>query len=303
MSRLLLLIMLGLGALLAVACAASGERGSAGAPERPSFAPAPAAQAPAASKGAFSNVGESSGSDTSGLTPASDRLIIRNGQISLVVADLDASLQAVTSLAPELGGFVVNSNRSGQEGSAFAQITIRVPSEKFDLALERLRRVGQRVESESTQSQDVTEEYVDLQARLRNLQATEKQFVTLLDRANTVEDVLKVQRELGNVRSEIERLQGRIQYLERSGAYSLITVSLRPASSPAPIVNPRWSLLETIREASRGLVENLQGMATLAIWVAVFTPLWLPVAVLLSWGAWRWRRRARRAGGAAGRTS
>ncbi|MBI4328839.1 MAG: DUF4349 domain-containing protein [Chloroflexi bacterium] len=255
-----------------------------------------AACAPAAE---FSGVGPPAGQPMPGgteskITPAEtpslpDRLVIRNGQIDLVVTDMDGAVKAVTSLPEEIGGFVVSAVRSGQAESAYAYITIRVPAEKFTLVLQRLRALAQRVESEQIDSQDVTEEHVDLQARLRNLQATEAQYVALLERANTVEDVLKVQRELSTTRGEIERFQGRITFLEQSAALSLITVTLRPVASPAPLVNPRWDPLETVKEAVRDEVVALQGLATLGIQAAVFAPLWLPPVLLFVWALRRWR--------------
>ena len=109
-----------------------------------------------------------------------------------------------------------------------ATITIKVPADKFETVMESLRKLALEPPTENVSGQDVTEEYADLEAQLRNLQATEKQLLNLLDRAQTVDDTLKVYNQLTNIRGQIERLQGRKQYLERSAAMSTITVNLRP---------------------------------------------------------------------------
>jgi hypothetical protein len=230
----------------------------------------------------------------SGLPDTAERLIVRTITISLAVGDIPVAVAAIGSLAAGMGGFVVSSQIAGDDADARGFISFRVPSERTDEALEQLRATSVRVIEESTRSQDVTEEYVDLQARLTNLERTEKQYIRLYDRADSVEDVLRVQRELTSVRGQIEQLKGRLQYLDRTSSTSLISVSLRPASSPEPLVGQGWSALETARSAVRGLVDFGQVLANVLIRVAVFAPVWAPIAALVSWLLWRGRARLRR---------
>jgi len=122
----------------------------------------------------------------------------------------------------------VSSRISGEENDRRGWISIRVPDGKFEQALAELRDLSVRVESESTDSQDVTEEYVDLQSRLKNAQATENQYLALLQKAENVEDILRIYERLSQVRSEIEQLKGRIQYLENTSSMSLISTRLEP---------------------------------------------------------------------------
>ncbi|MEK7281715.1 MAG: DUF4349 domain-containing protein [Chloroflexota bacterium] len=229
-----------------------------------------------------------------GAAPAvsvTDRRIIRTANLSLAVDKVSETVEAVTKMAGELGGFVVSSSRQGEEVGGTASITIRVESGKFDQALSRLRGLAVRVESENTSGQDVTEEFVDLQAQLRNLEATEAQFVKLLDRAQTVEDVLKVQQALSEVRGRIESLKGRIQFLERSSDLALISVSLRPATSPEPILREGWSATETIKDALRSLSSFGQSFAGFSLWLGVWTPVWLPLLLILFFlGSWLRRK-------------
>ena len=226
--------------------------------------------------------------------PSTDRIIVRNVDMTLVVNKPSQSLQDVSRMASELGGYVVSSWVSAeQEATPSAFVSIRVPADRLEAALVRLRALAVRVPREQSNSQDVTEEHVDLQARLKSLEATEAQLLKLMGRAEKVDEVLTVQRELTNVQGQIESLKGRIQYLERTSAMALVSVSLVAQASEAPLVTPGWSALEVLKDAVRGLTGVAQGVANGAIWVAIFTPLWLPPVVVAAWLARRWLRRPR----------
>ncbi len=158
--------------------------------------------------------------------PVQDRIIVRTVDMALVVNDVSKSVDAVDSMAQELGGWVLRSNRNEIHRGFIA---IRVPAERVDEAIARLRGLAHEVKSENSTSRDVTDEYVDNQARLKNLQATEEQLLKLMERTGKVEELLEVQRELTNVQGGIERLQGRIKLLEETSAFSLINVNLELA--------------------------------------------------------------------------
>lgn len=226
--------------------------------------------------------------------PVSDRLVIKTATLTLIVKDVQESISQVTAIATEAGGFVVQSKAGKQADKLVATITIRVPVAAFEATLDKLRKVAVEVNSESLGGQDVTEEYTDLEAQLRNLQATEKQLLNLLERAQTVEDTLKVYNQLTDIRGRIERLQGRMNYLQKSAAMSTITVNLRPMEEK-PIVKTgkeAWQPLETLKDALRAMASFLQFLADLAIWLLVFSPLFL-APVLVLWLIWRWTRRHR----------
>jgi hypothetical protein len=221
--------------------------------------------------------------------PGEDRLIVRTASLTLVVDDLSDALGEIEALAGRLGGFVVSSSRHEDKS---ASVSIRVPAEQFPQAMGALRDMAVRVEDESTQSRDVTEEYVDLESRLRNLEASEKQLLDFMERAETVEDVVEVFRELSSVRERIETTRGRMQYLERTSAMSLINVSLRPASSPEPVVEPGWSFWETVKSAARGLVTLSRTLITAVVWIVTLAPVLLAVLLAFLAGHWllrRWR--------------
>lgn len=273
--RILLLGALVLFLMVVAACA-----GAAGEPT-----PTPAPRAP----GPKGSLGSAFSADISVPSPTGqvDRLIVRTINVSLRVGDVPGALNFIASLVEDLGGFVVSSYLGGEEKDQSGQASIRVPAERTDEALSRIRGMAVRVVREQTSAQDVTEEYVDSEARLRNLEKTEEQYLRLMERAENVEDTLKVQRELSNTQGQIEQLKGRMQYLERTSATSLITVDLRPASSPAPLVKPGWDPLETGKGAIRSLADFGQGLADLAIRVGIFAPVWVPLAAvggfLLRW--------------------
>ena len=154
---------------------------------------------------------------------AQRRIIVRTVDMALEVSDVAQSVDIVSDMAQALGGWVVSSDRSRRHRGS---ISVRVPAERLDDAVQRLRRMASEVNSEVSTSRDVTDEYVDTTARLTNLRATETALIALLEKSGRVDDLLKVQQELTRVQGEMERLQGRIKFLEQTSAFSLINVRL-----------------------------------------------------------------------------
>lgn len=189
-------------------------------PKKPSPKPTPSPRPPEARglEAASASVGTA--------TWAAERMIVRTGTMSLKVKSVAKAADQVKEIADRLGGYVVSSTFHGREEERRATISIRVPAEKYDEATKELRGLAVEVISESTKAKDVTEEYVDLESKLRNLEATEEQYLTLMEKAKTVDEMLKIQRELSKVREDIEKTKGRMQYLERTSATSLIEIRL-----------------------------------------------------------------------------
>ncbi len=224
-----------------------------------------------------------------------ERLVIQTAQVSILVKDVRAAAKAVADFAIAAGGFVVESNLYKNDIAPRGTVVVRVPAAKFTSGLLEMKALGE-VQSENTNGTDVTEEYVDLNARLRNLQATEKQFLAILTKAEKITDILAVQQELSRVRGEIESFQGRIKYLKQSADLSSITVNLTTDPTFQPVVEPErpvWKPLATLKDAARSLVEAGKIIGTLLIWVVVFIPVWLVVALVL-WLVYRFlfKRRA-----------
>ena len=251
-----------------------------------------------ASPSELPNVPGGGGSDEERLAPADgggdnseitdelteDRKIVKTGSITLKVGNITETMDEVAEMADELNGYVVSSYKYEYERGVSGHITIRVPFERFEEAFSRLRQLAPAVPYETTTATDVTEEYVDLEARLHNLQATEAQYLALLEKAENVEEMLKVQKELSNVRGEIEQIEGRMKYLEQTSETSLIEVTLEETRG---LTEP-WSASAALKSAVRGLTTFGRGLATALIWLGVFSWAWIPPLVI-------WLRRRRRA--------
>ena len=216
------------------------------------------------------------------LPPAAERMIIQRASLELVVSDTAVSMEAVKDLVYALGGYIADSNAWRQGDWLRAHLTLRVPAESLETALDQLKALAVQVQRESLSGEDVTEQYTDLSARLRNLEATEKELLALLTEVRekpnaTAEDILDVHRRLTEIRGEIEQAKGRMQYLEQMTALATIDVELVPDPLAQPVVEPGWAPLRTLTEASRALVRNLKTFVDALIW---FVVAWLPILIL-----------------------
>ena len=230
-----------------------------------------------------------------------ERMIIWTGDASLIVKEAGESLEEVEAIAKELGGYVVNSSSWYQEEQLRARLTIRVPSGEFDAAMARLKDLAIRVENRNVSTQDVTEEYTDLDSQLRNLEATETELLEILtevrERTGKAEDVLDVYRELTSIRGQIEQIKGRMQYLEKMTAMATINVELIPDVLAKPIVVAGWRPSGTAANALRTLVTTLQFIVDAAIWLIIYV---LPILVVIAipffvlWTIWRRFRRRKK---------
>ena len=220
------------------------------------------------------------------------RLIVKTANLTLLVPDVAQTSSKAQGLAETLGGFVVTATQREEGGRPAATVQMRVPAQRFDEAMAQLKGLAERVQNEQVSSKDITEEFVDTDARLRNLRATEQRYLDLLARASSVEDILQIEQQLSSVRGQIEQLQGRLNFLQRSAELSTITVELRlPAAAQTPPPSD-WAVQPIFRNAVSALLATLQWLLGLVIFAAVFAPLWIPALLLVRW--WRRRRRARR---------
>jgi len=233
---------------------------------------------------------EESGGDysaASGDINTAERIVIKNADLSIVVEDPITSLDVISQMAEDMGGFMVSSNtyktttRSGVEVPN-ASITVRVPAEKLEEALVRVKDLVEDPEvdilSENVSGQDVTSEVTDLESRLRNLQAAESQLLEIMDNADTTEDVINIFRELTSIREEIEVLQGQIKYYRESASLSAISVYLQAKEALEPITIAGWQPGLQAQKALQALVEGGQGLVNLLIWLVIFV---LPLAAVI----------------------
>jgi hypothetical protein len=164
-----------------------------------------------------------------------DRKIIRNGEFTLETKNPIEDQRKLAAIAESLGGFVVTSEfqQSATQSTSTVNVIVRVPAANFQKATDEIRKTGIRVLHEKLSGKDVTEEFVDLEARLRAQKALEAQYLEIMKRASKISDVLEVQQKLTEVRTQIEQQEGRRRYLENQSALSTINISLQ---TPAPLV-------------------------------------------------------------------
>ncbi|MFA0783815.1 DUF4349 domain-containing protein [Fervidibacter sacchari] len=207
------------------------------------------------------------------------RKLIRDAWLTLLVQDVPKVAQQVRQVAEEFDGYVAESSQTRKpDGSWSAILTLRVPSENYHKALSRLQQLGQ-VDDLREQVQDVTEEFVDLEARLRNLKRSEQHLLELLKRTGKVSELLQVEKELSFRRQEIERLEGRLRYLSHQVDFSTIHVTLNEFR-PRPVPETAFSLPKVFADAFRTVVLILRGALVVAVWVLVFGIIWVPLSVI-----------------------
>lgn len=223
---------------------------------------------------------------------ASERIVIKNGDVSIAVKDPAESMDVIREMADDMGGYVVSSNlyqarlESGQEVPQ-GNITIRVPAERFREALEEIESAANQVLSRNESGQDVTREYTDLQSRLRNLEDTEAQLREIMASAVKTEDVLRVYNELSRIRGEIEMVKGQIQYYEQAAALSAISVTLVADEAVQPLSIGGWQPAGVAKEAVQALINTLQSLANTVIWLIIYVlPTLLAIAIPV-WLVWR----------------
>src|SRR4030042_2980504 len=212
-----------------------------------------------------------------------DMMIIYNGYISLETDDIDGTLNRIRSLAEGYNGYVAGTSRSMIGNQALADITIRIPQNRFRFTIDDILTYG-KVLDERTTSEDVTEQYIDLKARSKNLEILEQSLTDLLNRTATIEEILKVEQELARIRGEIDSLQGQLNYLERNVTMSMIKVSLR--EPPSPFTPPGMDWGETFETAVRGLFAVISGL------IILITAI-LPLIVIIGIPAYYLQRRKR----------
>lgn len=223
--------------------------------------------------------------------PAQERLIIRNGNLRIQVADTQEAVTAIGGLTDNLSGWVVRSNVSQILDGAQGEMTLRVPAESFNFAMEEIKRLATEVKFESVSGEDVTDEFVDLSSRMKNLEATADRVRAFLDEAETVEEALEVSNQLSRLEGDIEVIKGRLKFLSESAAYSSITVSIVPDAINQPIELVGWQPVGVAKDAIEALLGTLQSIGTAAIWLGIYV---VPVALITLvplYGLMRWWRK------------
>ena len=299
----------------------------------PTYAPAPATQVPAMEAPAFagapaapnqtdkSNAGSAAvpqataaavfqtGPDTiTNNVTSNDHMIIKNADIKLLVKNSDVVVDGVTQIVGDSQGYIVSSRVWFQDyygtNYKYATLTIGVPVDQFETAMRRLRGLAIRVLDENATGQDVTDQYVDLQSQLTNLEATRDRIKGFLDRAKTVDEALQINQQLSDVEAQIEQIKGKMNYLSNRSAFSTITVNiepdlppvvatptLTPTPTPTPALGP-WNPGETTQDASRTLISIYRGIIDFLIWIfIVVVPIFAPPILIIWFIVWLLRKK------------
>ena len=236
-----------------------------------------------------------------------NRKIIKNADVRLLVKDTDVAIDRTTQIIGDLGGYIISSRVWYQDyygnNLKYSTMTIGVPDDEFEHMLTRLRELSIRVLDENASGEDVTDQYVDLQSELQNLEATRARIQEFLKDAKTVDEALRINQELANIESQIEQIKGRMNYLADRSSFSTITVNFEPefpilTPTPTPTITPTftprptstpipWKPGETFNDAKSTVTVAYQGIINFLIWmVVVVIPVLAPFGLVL-WGGWK----------------
>lgn len=256
----------------------------------PAMPPIAATTAPAAALGAQAPAVTNDGVANEVPAASSERMIVYNVQLSMEVQDTEKAVNDISAIAAKYNGYVAGTNISRDSKDLMrGTITIRVPAQSLDAAQKEIQAAGLKVLSQSKNSNDVTDQYIDLNARLTNLQATENELRQLLDttreKTGKAEDILAIYNRLTEIRGQIEQIKGQMNVLDKTSTYATLTIQLTPHEEIQVVEPGGWLPNQTAREALRSLVQAMQTLADLAIWVTLFfAPLFvvlvLPFVIL-----------------------
>lgn len=217
----------------------------------------------------LANSRDGGSADLSGNAVSFERKIISTAQLQLEVENVPSTINMITNITFQQGGFISGSSISGYDKSKTGQVTVRVPQKNFYTAIGQIESLG-TVKSRNIQGEDVTEKYIDINARLNNLQKQEVRLTEILKMAITVKDVLEIEKELERVRGDIESLTGQINYLNQSIEMSTIKVNV---NEPAPFFE-EWGITTAFKDAINGFMNTISGLI-------VFTGYIVPIAIYL----------------------
>jgi Domain of unknown function (DUF4349) len=264
--------------LFVAACSQAAPSGTAGVGRNEGGGPAPAADIASG----FAAVDAKGGSPQQGIPTVvvtGDRSLILTAKIDFRSSDPWVTSDRAQAIATGLGGDVLNLSQSGSGDSRSASLTIRVPSTRFGDALQQLKSLEGEVQTSGVSAQDVTDQFVDLQARLTAKQAEEQRYLAILGRANTIDEILKVDASLGNVRMQIEQLTAQINSIKARTEFSTISMSISMISLlPGDTATKTWDPAKTVGRALAALGAMMQVFADAVIWLIVFG--WLPLLAL-----------------------
>ncbi len=277
--------------LLAAACASAGTSAPTAEGGRNAVGPASdgAFQTTVDAKGAPGSIPAPEFATGSTIVTNPSRNLILTANVVMKTQDPWATADKARAIASGLGGDILAMSQTGQGENRSALITVRVPSDRFDEALRQLKLLDGEVITSNVDAKDVTDQFTDLQARLVAKQAEEQRYLQLFPQAKTVDETLKINAALGNVRTQIEQLQGQVNLIKNRTEFSTITMSITPAITVPAETGGAWDPSKTFAKAIAALSVLFKFAADLAIWLLVFA--WIPlIGLALALAAMRMRR-------------
>ena len=218
--------------------------------------------------------------------PQTEKKIIKNGDLNLKVDSADKAAEKISEIAKNNKGEVFSTSFYQTSNNVKSgTITIKVPVANFEKAFAEVKDVAALVIRESISGQDVTEEYIDIQAQLKNRQAEEQSYIKILDRAQKIQDVLDVTQQLSRVRGNIEQLQGRIKYLESQTDMS--TISANVTEDENITVIDSWRPWQVVKESFNSLIKVIQGLIDFIIRLVIILIPFLLIWALIIWGIYK----------------
>jgi hypothetical protein len=206
------------------------------------------------------------------------QLIIMTAEVVLDVISFQKTYDEIMKLVQKYEGFIADSSEYlDEEGRKSGTIVVRVPQKNFYNLLSLVEKLGY-CRSKNIKGEDITEEYIDLEMRVRNLKKEEEQLLNIMEKANKVKDILEVAKELSRVRGEIEQITGRIKYLENRVKFSTITVQIKEKIIQK--IPSLWNIGDTFKNAVNSLLKVIRAFLSLIIWILVFLPLLILIALI-----------------------
>ena len=218
--------------------------------------------------------------------PTQIRRLVRKAELDLRVSDTTAAAESINKLVAQFEGHIGSSSANRIDGNLHYSMTVRVPESRLDEAITSLKKLADEVEREQSSAEDVTEQYVDLNARLLTLEATEKELRALLaesrQRQQKAEEIMAIYRELTTIRTNIEQIRGQLNVLQNLTSLATINVSLSPSESPTTVVTS-WRPTETISASFQSLATTLTVLADFAIVLVIVV---LPTLLIMALTVW-----------------
>ena len=215
-------------------------------------------------------------------TENQNRLVIQNADMSLQVKNVRSTVDDILNQVKAVGGFMINSTLSSAEDAPNANLTVRVPSDKFPQVLNFLRKSSIKVVYENLFGEDVTDQYEDINAKLTTLNKTKAKFEEIFNSAAEVSDILNIQQQIINIESQIDSYIGRQQYLEKNAQLARITINLSTDEFSLQYASSEtWRPEVIFKQAVRSLVGLLRKLATAVIWLTVYSIVIIPVILVL----------------------